>query len=68
MEITGGEGVKCVIDGVGKATYEIALNSLATRGIFVSFGPLARWVPARRPPGLRHPCNCSVLDHRQLSA
>ena len=38
MEITNGEGVKCVVDGIGKATVDISIDSLARRGIFVSFG------------------------------
>jgi NADPH:quinone reductase len=38
MEITNNEGVKCIIDGVGKSTSEISLNCLAHRGIFISFG------------------------------
>jgi NADPH2:quinone reductase len=38
MEMTNNEGVKCIIDGVGKSTCEISLNCLAHRGIFISFG------------------------------
>ena len=38
MEITGGQGCKCIIDGVGKSTTEISLKCLAQRGIFISFG------------------------------
>mmetsp|Transcript_26542 Transcript_26542/g.39814 ORF Transcript_26542/g.39814 Transcript_26542/m.39814 type:complete len:176 (+) Transcript_26542:403-930(+) len=38
MSITKGQGVKCVIDGVGKSTSDISLQCLARRGIFVSFG------------------------------
>ena len=38
MEITNGEGVKLVLDGVGKSTAEISLECLAKKGIFVSFG------------------------------
>jgi NADPH2:quinone reductase len=45
-EITGGEGVKCVIDGIGKATMDISIDSLARRGIFVSFGNASGAVPA----------------------
>ena len=37
-EITDGKGVNCVIDGIGKATVDISIDSLARRGIFVSFG------------------------------
>ena len=28
MEITGGEGAKCIIDGIGLATTDISINSL----------------------------------------
>lgn len=45
-EITNGEGVKCVIDGIGKATMDISIESLARRGIFVSFGNASGAVPA----------------------
>eukprot|EP00522_Entomoneis_paludosa_P015620 CAMPEP_0172449414 /NCGR_PEP_ID=MMETSP1065-20121228/8126_1 /TAXON_ID=265537 /ORGANISM="Amphiprora paludosa, Strain CCMP125" /LENGTH=335 /DNA_ID=CAMNT_0013201085 /DNA_START=150 /DNA_END=1157 /DNA_ORIENTATION=- len=45
-EVTGGEGVKCVIDGIGKATVDISIDSLARRGIFVSFGNASGAVPA----------------------
>jgi NADPH:quinone reductase len=45
-EITGGDGVKCVIDGIGKATVDISIDSLARRGIFVSFGNASGAVPA----------------------
>ncbi|KAL7522184.1 hypothetical protein ACHAWX_006873 [Stephanocyclus meneghinianus] len=44
-EITNGHGCKLIIDGVGKATYEISLNCLATRGLFVSFGNASGAVP-----------------------
>lgn len=46
MEITNGEGVKCVIDGIGKSTVDISIESLARRGIFVSFGNASGSVPA----------------------
>jgi NADPH:quinone reductase len=45
-EITGGKGVKCVIDGIGKTTMDISIESLAHRGIFVSFGNASGAVPA----------------------
>jgi NADPH:quinone reductase len=45
-EITNGTGVKCVIDGIGKATVDISIDSLARRGIFVSFGNASGAVPA----------------------
>lgn len=36
--ITGGAGVPVVYDSVGKATFDVSLNSLRPRGYFVSFG------------------------------
>ena len=38
MEITDGEGVPVVYDGVGKSTFEKSLECLKTRGTMVSFG------------------------------
>jgi len=37
-EITDGQGVPVVFDGVGKATWEQSLDSTARRGLIVSFG------------------------------
>ncbi len=37
-EITGGEGVAVVYDGVGKDTFMGSLDSLRVRGTMVSFG------------------------------
>ncbi|MCD2324011.1 quinone oxidoreductase [Sphingomonas sp. IC-56] len=37
-EITGGEGVPVVFDGVGAATWEASLKSCARRGLVVSYG------------------------------
>jgi len=37
-EITGGVGVGVVYDGVGKDTFDITLDCLVERGLFVSFG------------------------------
>ncbi|HYG66499.1 MAG TPA: quinone oxidoreductase, partial [Anaeromyxobacteraceae bacterium] len=37
-EITNGEGVPVVYDGVGKATFDASLDSLRPRGLMVSFG------------------------------
>jgi len=45
MEITGGAGCQAVIDGIGKATVDISISSLARRGIFVSFGNASGAVP-----------------------
>ncbi|WP_091735871.1 quinone oxidoreductase family protein [Phenylobacterium immobile] len=38
MKITGGKGVTVAYDSVGKDTFEGTLGSLATRGLFVSYG------------------------------
>ncbi|GMI30833.1 hypothetical protein TeGR_g13089, partial [Tetraparma gracilis] len=46
MEVTGGVGCHAVIDGIGASTMDISLNSLARRGIFVSFGNASGAVPA----------------------
>jgi NADPH2:quinone reductase len=44
-DLTGGEGVPVVYDGVGAATFEQSLNSLRRRGLLVSYGS-AGGVPA----------------------
>lgn len=44
-QLTGGEGVSCVFDAVGKATFEISLRSLRPRGTLVSFGTASGKVP-----------------------
>ena len=49
MEITGGAGVKCVIDGIGASTTDISIECLARRGIFVTFGNASGPVPAFPP-------------------
>eukprot|EP00041_Stephanoeca_diplocostata_P029048 m.847422 g.847422 ORF g.847422 m.847422 type:complete len:637 (+) comp23484_c0_seq7:100-2010(+) len=49
MEITGGAGVKAVLDGVGQSTYEGSLASLAVRGICVFFGNASGPVPPISP-------------------
>ncbi|MEM1154010.1 MAG: quinone oxidoreductase, partial [Pseudomonadota bacterium] len=38
MEITGGEKLPVVYDGVGKDTFEVSLDCLRPRGLMVSFG------------------------------
>jgi len=49
MEITGGQGVKAVIDGIGKSTVDISIECLSRRGIFVTFGNASGPVPAFPP-------------------
>jgi len=48
-EITGGEGVAVVYDGVGKDTFTGSLDSLRTCGMLVSFGNASGPVPAFDP-------------------
>ncbi|MGB6007061.1 quinone oxidoreductase family protein [Castellaniella sp.] len=38
LELTGGQKVPVVYDGVGKATWEMSLDCLQPRGLMVSFG------------------------------
>ena len=61
MEITGGEGVKAVIDGIGLATWETSIEVLARRGIFVSFGNASGAVPANIGTAAREP-----VQHRDF--
>lgn len=44
-EITGGKGVRVVMDSVGKDTFEGSLNSLAPFGMMISFGNASGPVP-----------------------
>jgi NADPH2:quinone reductase len=48
-DLTGGRGVAAVIDGVGRATFDEALDSLAPRGLMVSFGNASGPVPPIAP-------------------
>jgi|SRR5579871_1548315 len=48
-DITGGKGVPVVYDSVGKDTFEGSLNSLAVRGLLVSFGNASGAVPPFEP-------------------
>jgi len=48
-ELTKGKGVEVVYDSVGQATCEASLNSLARRGLFVSFGNASGPAPAIAP-------------------
>ena len=51
-ELTGGAGVAVVYDGVGKATFTTSLDSLARRGMLVSFGNASGPVPPFNPAEL----------------
>jgi NADPH:quinone reductase len=46
---TGGRGVQVVYDGVGQATFDASLASLAPRGMMVTFGNASGPVPAFEP-------------------
>jgi len=48
-ELTAGKGVEVVYDSVGQSTCESSLNSLARRGLFVSFGNASGPAPAIAP-------------------
>eukprot|EP00750_Incisomonas_marina_P033112 INCI957.1.p1 GENE.INCI957.1~~INCI957.1.p1 ORF type:complete len:415 (-),score=79.08 INCI957.1:756-1856(-) len=64
QEITGGQGAKAVIDGVGLATWESSIESLAPRGIFISFGNASGAVPAYPP--LRHIAKSTFMTRPKL--
>jgi NADPH2:quinone reductase len=44
-ELTGGEGVQTVFDGVGKDTFEASLKSLRRRGVLVGCGTASGPIP-----------------------
>ena len=48
-ELTGGQGVAVVYDGVGKDTWDASFKSLAKRGMLVTFGNASGPVPAFAP-------------------
>jgi NADPH2:quinone reductase len=48
-QITDGQGVRVVYDGVGAATFEGSVGSLARRGLLVSFGNASGPVPPLAP-------------------
>lgn len=48
-DLTGGKGVQVAYDGVGKATFEASLASLARRGMLVSYGNASGPVPPVEP-------------------
>jgi len=50
--LTGGAGVPVAYDSVGAATFEATLNSLARRGVFVSYGNASGPAPAILPARL----------------
>jgi NADPH2:quinone reductase len=48
-EITGGQGVAVVYDGVGKDTFEASLKSLGRRGVLATFGNASGPAPPIAP-------------------
>jgi NADPH:quinone reductase len=51
-ELTGGDGVAAVYDGVGKSTFDASLASLAVRGTLALFGAASGPVPPVDPQRL----------------
>jgi NADPH2:quinone reductase len=51
-QLTGGNGVAAVYDGVGKSTFDASLASLAVRGTLVLFGAASGPVPPVDPQRL----------------
>ena len=51
-ELTGGQGVAAVYDGVGKTTFDGSLASLGVRGVLVLFGAASGPVPPVDPQRL----------------
>jgi len=49
LEITGGQGVAVVYDGVGKDTFEASLRSLGRRGVLATFGNASGPAPPIAP-------------------
>jgi NADPH2:quinone reductase len=45
MEVTNGDGVKCILDGVGRNTADTSIQCLARRGLWISFGNASGPVP-----------------------
>ncbi len=54
QELTGGKGVPVVYDSVGAASFEASIASLATYGMFVSYGATTGEAPAVPPSLLQH--------------
>jgi NADPH:quinone reductase len=59
--LTGGKGVAAVLDGVGKDSWTASLDSLATRGIMVSFGNASGAVSPFTPLDLARRGSLSVV-------
>ena len=48
-ELTGGDGVACVYDGVGRSTFDSSLDALRIRGMMALFGATSGPVPPVDP-------------------
>lgn len=71
-ELTNGDGVHVVYDGVGRATFDGSLSSLRTRGMLVLFGAASGPVPPIDPQRLNAAGSLSLtrpsLGHFLLNA
>ncbi len=54
QELTGGAGVSVVYDSIGAASFDASIASLATYGLFVSFGATTGEAPPVPPSLLQH--------------
>lgn len=53
-ELTGGKGVPVIYDSIGAASFDASIASLATYGLFVSFGATTGEAPPVPPSLLQH--------------
>lgn len=53
-ELTNGQGVPVVYDSIGAASFDASINSLATYGLFVSYGATTGEAPPVAPSLLQH--------------
>ena len=58
-ELTGGDGVAAVYDGVGKSTFDASLASLRVRGTLAIFGAASGQVPPFDLQRLNPAARCS---------
>ena len=54
LELTDGKGVPVVYDSIGAASFDASIKSLATYGLFVSFGATTGEAPPVAPSLLQH--------------
>lgn len=53
-DLTDGQGVPVVYDSIGEASFDASINSLATYGLFVSYGATTGEAPPVAPSLLQH--------------